>query len=62
MKNLTFGGAKLFLGVLRWAEWSDLKKIEKSFYRTVVSTYRQNFSILALFGCKKTEKPYVCEK
>jgi len=33
MNNFTFGGAKkIFLGVPRRAEWTDLKKIEKKPY------------------------------
>ena len=28
MKNLTFGGAKFFLGDPRGAEWPDLKKLK----------------------------------
>ena len=47
MKNFTSGEAKFFLGVPRGAEWPDFKKIEKSLYRTVVSTRSRNFSILA---------------
>ena len=47
MKNFTFGGAKFFVGVPREAEWPDFKKIEKSLYKTMVSTHSQNFSILA---------------
>ena len=42
-----FWGGKILSGVPRGAERPDLKKIEKSLYRTVVSIHSQNVSILS---------------
>ena len=40
-------GGKIISRGPKGAEWPDLRKIEKSIHRTMVSTYSQNFSILA---------------
>ena len=48
---------------LKGGRGAQFQKLEKAIYRTVVRTHTENFSTLALFGCKKTEKPsYVREK